>query len=97
MENLKIKAHTNRMAQYEKIYVAMNLHVSADGAMRPIEIEWESGERFSISKILDVRQAPPRYVGSMPTVRYKVLVRGRERELYFEKSANRWFVEKQVF
>lgn len=82
--------------QYEKVYVGMILHVDADGVTKPLEIEWESGARFSITKILNVQKAPPRHVGSLPTVRYKVLVQGREKELYFEKSENKWFVEKPI-
>lgn len=84
------------MAFYEKIYVGMVLHVDADGAMRPVEIEWINGKRYEISKVLDKREAPPQHVGGGLTVRYRILVYGRERELYHEKFANRWFLEKLI-
>jgi len=85
------------MAHYEKIYVSMVLHVDADGKMKPVEIEWINGTRYPITKILDQRNAPPKHVGSGLTVRYKILVQGRERELYYEKYPNRWFLEKQIY
>ncbi len=87
--------HTNRM-QYEKIYVGMLLHVDPDGNMKPVELEWTDGTRYPISRVIDKRSAPPAHVGSAPTIRYTVLIQGRERVVYYEKFSNRWFVEKQV-
>ena len=84
------------MAEFKKIYVGMLLHVDTDGNMKPAAVEWVNGEQFPISKITDVRQAPPRHVGSMPTVRYTVQVQGRTRELYHETFSRRWFVEKLI-
>lgn len=80
------------MASYEKVYVAVILRVDEDGKMSPLAIEWENGQRYDITKIIDVRQAPPRHVGSSPTVRYTVDIAGSRRELYHEGA--RWFVEK---
>lgn len=89
-------AHTYGMAVYDKVYVAMILRVDIDGKMKPIEVEWENGERFLITKIIDVRQAPPRFVGSSPTIRYTVKIAGRDKELFYESYYNKWFVEKLV-
>ncbi len=82
------------MASYEKVYVAMILRISEDGKMSPLAVEWENGQRYDITKIIDVRQAPPRHVGSSPTVRYTVDIAGSRRELYHE--GERWFVEKLI-
>ncbi len=82
------------MASYEKVYVAVILRVDEDGKMSPLAIEWEDRRRFDITRVIDVRQAPPRHVGSSPTVRYTVDIAGQRRELYLE--GNRWFVEKLV-
>ena len=82
--------------QYEKVYVGMFLYVDTDGNMKPVALEWTNGERYTISKVIDKRSAPPVHVGSMPTVRYNVLVQGREKVVYYEKFSNQWFVEKQV-
>lgn len=80
------------MASYEKVYVAVILRVDEDGKMSPLAIDWEDGRKFDITRVLDVRQAPPRHVGSSPTVRYTVDIAGSRRELYHERE--RWFVEK---
>ena len=77
------------MAEFIKIYVGVLLHVDTDGNMKPAAIEWVNGEQFPISKITDVRQAPPRHVGSTPTIRYTVQVQGRTRELYYETFYNK--------
>ena len=80
------------MTQFIKVYVAVILRVDEDGRMKPLAIEWEDGRRFDITKVADVRQAPPRHVGSSPTVRYTVDIAGSRRKLYHEGA--RWFVEK---
>lgn len=82
--------------RYEKVYVGMVLYTDADGNTKPVELEWTNGARYSISKVLDKRIAPPKHVGSSPTVRYTVVVQGREKILYYEKFSKKWFVEKQI-
>ncbi len=82
--------------QYKKVYVGMVLFTDTDGISKPVELEWANGARFSISKVLDKRFAPPQHVGSSPTMRYTVLIQGREKVLYFEKFSNKWFVEKKI-
>lgn len=85
------------MARYEKVYVAVILYNDTDGTTKPLEIEWVNGNRYAISKIFNKMDAQPRHVvGGGYTVRYKILVQGRERELYHEKFANRWFLEKLI-
>lgn len=74
----------------------MILYSDTDGKTVPLEIEWINGNRYPISKVLEKRDAPPRHVGGGITVRYRILVQGRERELYHEKFANRWFMEKLI-
>ena len=82
--------------QYEKVYVGMMLYTDADGNTKPVELEWINGIKYSISKIIERKTAPPKHVGSSPTIRYTVLVQGREKVVYFEKFSKRWFVEKQI-
>ena len=81
---------------YEKVYVGMVLYTDIDGNTKPIELEWTNGTKYTISKVIDRRIAPPAHVGSSPTVRYTVLVQGREKVIYYEKFSKRWFVEKQI-
>ena len=87
-------AHTGCMVSYEKVYVAMILRISEDGKMSPLAVEWENGQRYDITKIIDVRQAPPRHVGASQTIRYTVDIAGSRRELYHE--GEKWFVEKLI-
>ena len=74
----------------------MFLHVDQEGNMKPVALEWTDGTRYPISRVIDKRNAPPAHVGSAPTVRYAVLVQGREKVIYHEKFSNQWFIEKQV-
>ena len=82
--------------QYKKVYVAITSYTDVDGISKPVELEWTNGARYSISKVIDKRIAPPVHVGSSPTVRYTVLIQGHEKVLYYEKFSNKWFVEKQI-
>lgn len=93
---LTVRAHNKRMAQFVKVYVAVVLRVDEDGRMKPLAIEWEDGRRYEITKVVDKCSAPPRHVGSMPTVRYTVDIAGNRRELYHETAYNKWFVEKLI-
>lgn len=81
--------------QYEKVYVGMTLYTDTDGNTKPVELEWTNGTKYEISKVIERKIAPPRHVGSSPTVRYTVLVQGKEKMVYYEKFSKRWFVEKQ--
>lgn len=89
---LSVQAHNRLMAQFVKVYVAVVLRVDSDGRMKPLAIEWEDGRQYDITKVIDKCSAPPRHVGSGPTVRYTVDIAGSRRELYHEGA--RWFVEK---
>ena len=80
---------------YEKVYVGMVLYTDTEGNTKPVELEWINGRKYAISKVIDRRIAPPAHVGSSPTIRYTVLVQGREKLIYYEKFSKRWFVEKQ--
>ncbi len=91
---LSVQAHNRLMAQFVKVYVAVVLRVDSDGRMKPLAIEWEDGRKYDITKVIDKCSAPPRHVGSSPTVRYVVDIAGNRRELYHE--GNRWFVEKLI-
>ena len=73
----------------------MVLYTDTEGNVKPVELEWTNGTRYSISKIIDKRIAPPKHVGSSPTVRYTILVQGHEKVIYYEKFTKKWFVEKQ--
>lgn len=85
-----------------KVYLSVNADFDSEGTMIPREITWETGERFIIDKILDIRQAPAMKAGGQGD-RYTVLIKGKLSYLFFERSASlsgnnigRWFVERKI-
>lgn len=85
------------MVSFEKVYVAMLLHIDEEGIMKPVAIEWTDGTRFEIDKITDERNAPPEHTGGVLTRKYKVIIKGREKIIYMDKQTDRWFVEKPLY
>ena len=89
------------MAQDYKIYVEVVAVFKKEGLLLPREIVWEDGRRFSVDKVLDLRPAAAQKAGGQGG-RYTILVGGRLRFLFFERSTalegnnlGRWFVEKR--
>lgn len=76
-----------------KHYVEVIARCDEAGQVTPLAIIWEDGRRFDIDRVLDVRPAASRRVGGQG-MRYRVLVQGREKVLFFEGPA--WFVEEIV-
>ena len=84
-----------------KVYVAVKADFRDDGVMLPREITWEDGKRFSIDRVVDIRQAAARKAGGQGD-RYTVVIDGKRTYLFFERSADitgnnigRWFVERK--
>ena len=40
-----------------KVYVAVKTDFTEDGIMLPREITWEDGEKYTVDRVLDIRQA----------------------------------------
>ena len=93
---LLLYTQTICMENYEKVYVAMLLHIDDEGVMKPVAVEWTDGTRFDIDKIIDERNAPPEHTGGVLTRKYKVIIKGKEKKVYLDKQTNRWFVEKPL-
>ena len=85
------------MVEYEKIYVAMLLHIDDEGFMKPVAVEWTDGTLSEIDKVIDERNAPPEHTGGVLTRKYKVKIKGNEKKIYLDKQTNRWFVEKPLY
>ncbi len=84
-----------------KVYVAVRADFRDDGVMLPREITWEDGKRYSIDRVVDIRQAAARKAGGQGD-RYTVVIEGKRTYLFFERSADitgnnigRWFVERK--
>ena len=63
------------MVNYEKVYVAMILHIDDEGFMKPVAVEWTDGTRFDIDKIIDERNALPEHTGGVLTRTYKLTIK----------------------
>ena len=84
-----------------KVYVAVKTDFTEDGIMLPREITWEDGEKYTVDRVLDIRQAAAMKAGGQGD-RYTIMGRGCQSYLFFERSANltgnnigRWFVERK--
>ena len=84
-----------------KVYVAVKADFAVDGTLLPRVITWEEGEKFTIDKITDIRQAAAMKAGGQGD-RYTIMVHGKQSYLFFERSTNltgnnigRWFVERR--
>ena len=84
-----------------KVYVRVTVDFREDGVMLPRELVWEDGERYTIDRIVDIRQAAALKAGGQGD-HYTIIIRGQRSYLFFERSANltgsvigRWFVERK--
>ena len=79
--------------QLYKRYIDVEVYNKKDGTMIPLAIYWtdESGtRRFEIDKVISGPETRASSVGGVGK-RYKVLIRGQVRHIYFEKD--KWFIE----
>ena len=84
-----------------KVYVPVRAEFRPDGTMLPRELTWEDGSRYTIARVLEIRQAAAQKSGGQGD-RYAVMIRGKRCYLFFERcdrpSGNvvgRWFVERR--
>ena len=84
-----------------KVYVAVKANFSADGTLIPFELTWEDGHRYTIDRVIDIRQAAAMKAGGQGD-RYTIIVNGKRSYLFFERRSNltgnnlgRWFVERR--
>lgn len=85
-----------------RVYVGVDVNFDVYGRMIPLNIKWEDGAVYHIDKVTDVRQAYASKSGGQGD-RYTVVINGRSKYLYFERSAaingdivGCWFVERHV-
>ena len=73
-----------------KVFVEVTAKYDYTGKIMPCEIVWESGRRYEIDRVLEIRPAASLKAGGAG-IRYKVRINGKETYLFLEE--NRWFVE----
>lgn len=84
-----------------KVYVSVVAQFQADGSLRPLELTWEDGRKYTIDRVTDIRQAPAMKAGGQGD-RYTIRINGQHSYLFFERSeknsgdnVGRWFVERR--
>lgn len=75
----------------EKIELDIIVEHKKDGRAVPKTILWNDGRKFSIDKVLDVRQAAALRCGGIGT-RYICKICGKEVAIFDEEG--KWFIEK---
>ncbi|MCL2526361.1 MAG: hypothetical protein FWE46_04850 [Coriobacteriia bacterium] len=78
----------------QKSYVEVITRTDCEGIVHPLEVIWDDGRHFEISRVLECRQAAALKVGGRG-LRYLVDVCGKETYLFFEDP--RWFVEEIIY
>ena len=73
-----------------RAYVKVVAEISPEGAVTPLNVEWEDGRRFDVDKLVDVRRAAATKAGGQG-MRYTVRICGHETYLF--EDDGRWFVE----
>lgn len=76
--------------QCRKVYVEVQVKVTAEGKVRPMTIKFEDGELYEIDRLIDRRRAHATKVGGTG-IRYTVRIRNKETYLFEDEG--RWFVE----
>ena len=82
----------------ERIYVTVSSDFDSTGYMQPRTITWPDGRQFRIEDVRAFR--PDKPASGLPRDCYTVVIRGKERRLFFERSPEqfacrlgRWYVE----
>ena len=76
--------------QCRKVYVEVQVKVTAEGKVRPMTIKFEDGELYEIDRLIDCRRAHATKVGGTG-IRYTVRIRNKQTYLFEDEG--RWFVE----
>lgn len=74
-----------------KKYIDVIALMDKDGRIKPLMIVWENGVKYSIDRILEIRNAMSDVGGC--GVLYRCRIQNQERRLFYER--NRWFIESE--
>jgi hypothetical protein len=85
-----------------KVYVEVVASFDFNGRLMPLSLTWEDGRQYTIERVIAVHPAPALKAGGQGD-RYTIQVQGRDKYLFFERSASlkgnklgRWFVERKI-
>ncbi len=76
--------------QCRKVYVEVQVKVTAEEKVRPLTIKFEDGQLYEIDHLIDCRRAHATKVGGTE-IRYTVRIRNQQTYLFEDEG--RWFVK----
>lgn len=85
-----------RRAHEQRTYVEVVSRTTADGLTIPMEVRWEDGRRFRISRILgtrDARTLKQAHAQGLQGFRYTVLIGRSQAYLWYDSARNAYWVE----
>ena len=80
---------------YRKIPLSVTAEFMPDGSVTPKGLTLNK-TNFPIDKVLSSAARAPRAVSSVDPIEYTVMIRGREKKIYYEVVSNTWFSVKEV-
>lgn len=80
--------------RYRKIPVEVVVRFSEKGGMRPLYIVWQDGRKFEIDRVKYCERASA-HVSAILPLRYTCIICGKEKQLFYERENENWFVEKE--
>lgn len=78
------------MDYFDRVFIDIDVHYSAEGDMRPLVIYWSDGTKYEIQRVKYVDKYQSKAV--LP-IRFVCLINGREKEVFYQPVENRWFVK----
>ncbi len=82
------------MTKYERIPLSVYIMVNCDGSFKPLKIIF-SDKTYDITKIIRKMKLTPPGVGCVAPIEYTVVIEGKEKQIYYEPSTNKWFPVKE--
>lgn len=75
-----------------KVYVEVIARIDPEGRLFPLEVIWEDGRSFPITRITDIRRASSMKAGGTG-IRYSCVINNQSTYIFFEED--RFFVERK--
>ncbi len=85
---------TDKIYNYEKQYVNVQVLNREDGALIPLII-YLGENQYIVDKVLEMKRASSIHVSGV-AIRYKVSIQNKETYLYFEDNQYKWFIERKT-
>ena len=83
------------MAKYIRMLLEAEVLFGKDGSLTPKRI-FCNGSPYDIDRIIEVCPHCPIEVGCVAPIRYRAVICGREKEIYYEADSNTWFSVREI-